>query len=168
MWLTLLCEVCASRRAEYRLGVFEIKDLVWPLDPTIFRTPRAGVLPDPFPAVKEWDVARCRQCGSRPFLNAIPQRDGTVMLIDGRRYPRGAEGRILTLEQGYIPIPGYPGGPKVVSDNDGNLGVVVEQIGPGAPPASDATDGPATCPVCGREYQSAANLAKYHRCKGAR
>ena len=110
MKLTLLCEMCHVKHFETRLGTFELDDLKWPMDLSIFKSHAPNLLPDPFPVGLEWKDTRCRQCRSRPFLNFIPQQDGTVMLIDGKRAEKGAEGRLLTLEAGYIPIFGYPGG----------------------------------------------------------
>ena len=170
MKLTLLCEVCHVKHFETRLGVFESDNLEWPLNLTIFKSYDPKLLPDPFPVGLRWDETRCRQCQSRPFLNAIPQQDGKVMLVDGTRKEQGAEGRVLTMEVGYIPIPGYPGAapaPPIIKDADGNFGIVVEQMEkPGAPPF-ETVNGPVTCPVCGQEYQTQSNLDRYHRCKGA-
>ena len=71
MKLTLLCERCKVRHTETPIGVFEYKDLGWPIDLTIFKSPNKELLPDPFPAgmVDDWTWARCRVCGARPFLN---------------------------------------------------------------------------------------------------
>ena len=111
MKLTLLCERCKVRHTETPIGVFEYKDLGWPIDLTIFKSPNKELLPDPFPAgmVDDWTWARCRVCGARPFLNLVPQPNGTVMIVTGDRVEQGTEGNVLTLEHGYVPIPGYPG-----------------------------------------------------------
>ena len=187
MRLTLICEVCFHRgHTVYVLAKFDEHALKWPLDCTIFQSPNPHVFPDPFPAGVDWDVARCRQCGSRPFLNAIPQANGTVMTIEGERVRPGKEGRVLTHERGYVPIHGYPGVAssedyrndrqaierkknigKKIKDKHGNHGVVVESIGPDTPPtgAFDDETGPVKCPACGKEYRSEKNLKKYHKCK---
>ena len=169
MKLTLLCEMCHVKHFETRLGTFELDDLKWPMDLSIFKSHAPDLLPDPFPVGLEWEDTRCRQCQSRPFLNFIPQHDGTVMLIDGKRADKGAEGRVLTLEAGYIPIFGYPGGAfvdPIIADGKGNFGTVVERMDPPGAPPSENDNGPFNCAVCGRWYKTERGLA-IHRCKGA-
>lgn len=161
MKLTLLCERCKIRGVETKIGVFEYKDITWPLDVSVFKSWDKQLLPDPFPVgmVDDWKWARCRQCGSRPFLNFIPQSQRKVMLIDGSRVAKGLEGRLLTLEKGYIPIRDYPNAPEVVVDEDGNFGEVYEKL----------TSGPVECPKCGKVYQSQANMDRYHtNCEGVK
>jgi hypothetical protein len=173
MKLTLLCESCHTKHFETRLATFELDDLKWPMDLSIFKSHAPHLLPDPFPVGLEWEDTRCRQCRSRPFLNFIPQHDGTVMLIDGNRTKKGSEGRILTVEKGYIPIPGYPGGDPLIkvleshiTDADGNFGTVVEQMDPPGAPPSETDNGPFQCLVCGKCYKRPKGLAA-HKCKGA-
>jgi hypothetical protein len=169
--LTLLCEMCKIRHFDTAVGKFNPEDLQWPMDLSIFKSPNPQLLPDPFPVDLLWHEARCRQCGGRPFLNTIPQAGDMVMLVDGTRVKQGSEGRVLTLERGYIPIPGYPGAapspPPVIKDKDGHFGTVVEKMEkyPGAPP-SENDNGPFQCLVCGKCYKKPKGLAA-HKCKGA-
>jgi hypothetical protein len=164
MKLTLLCERCNIRGVETQVGVFDYLELTWPLDPGIFKSWNPDLLPDPFPAlVDSWDVARCRICGARPFLNMVPQQNGTVMIVTGDRVAQGLEGQLLTLEQGLVPIPGYPNAPKPVIDKDGNIGIVVSTTDKEPPKTQN---GPVTCSDCGKEYVTQANLDRYHKCKG--
>jgi len=156
MQLTLLCERCRVRGVDTKIGVFEYAALTWPIELSIFKSWSPENLPDPYPVgrVDDWTWARCRMCGSRPFLNIVPQPDGRVMIVTGERIKQGLEGRVLTLEKGYVPIPGYPGGPEVVVDTDGDIGQVVAAIGP-----------PYACPDCGQEYKARIYYDRFHNCK---
>lgn len=163
MKLTLLCEQCNVRHVQTKLGVFHFKDLSWPMDLSIFKSWNSDLLPDPFPSglVDSWEWARCRQCRGRPFLNTVEQPDGSIMVVDGSKVPQGHEGRLLTEEMGYIPIPDYPNAPEFIITEDG-VGQVVTTA-----EKEPTKSGPVQCPVCGKDYQSQVNLDRYHNCKGS-
>ena len=168
MKMTLLCERCNVRGVKTKVGVFNYDDLTWPLDCSIFKTWNREYLPDPFPAgmVDSWEWARCRTCGARPFLNTIPQADGTVMVVNGERVEAGYEGNVLTAEFGHVPIPDYPGQKLVFIPPQEAEGMVVEQLTQDPPIQKETKNGPVTCPECGKDYKSQANLDRYHNCKG--
>jgi len=172
MQLTLLCERCKIRNVETKVGVFNYSGVTWPLDLSIFKSWNPELLPDPFPAgmVDDWAWARCRVCGARPFLNIIPQSNGKVMIVTGERVEQGTEGNVLTLEHGYVPIPGYPGQKlkfaTIKDEYDLGEGQVVEQLTKDPPHVQQQPkDGPVSCPACGREYVSQANMDRHHKCK---
>lgn len=164
MKLTLLCEQCNIRYTKTEIGIFEYKDLSWPIDMSIFKSWNPEILPDPFPAgmVDRWEDGRCRVCRGRPLLNTVEQPDGSVMIVTGEKVPKGYEGKVLTAEMGYVPIPNYPNAPEYVLSDDG-IGYVVAKTEK-EPAKSD--DRPVACPICGQQYQSRKNLERFHNCKG--
>ena len=164
MRLTLLCEQCNVRHVKTDLAIFEYDDLSWPMNLQIFKSWNPEILPDPFPSgrVDRWEDARCRQCRGRPFLNTVEQPNGLVMVVSGERVPKGQEGRILTAEMGYVPIPGYPNAPEYILSDDG-FGYVIATL---KKEPEEAESKPVACPVCGKQYQSQINLERFHNCKG--
>ena len=141
----LVCEICYSA-----IGRFEPAELHQPLTGAMFSSvrPRREV-PAPFAPSLDWEHMRCPLCNHRPFL-----RRDQVMIAHPACFESHGRG------PSYVTVPEAPAAQPVAQPADAAQASTSQASM--AEPDSEESNGPVTCPSCGKQYSSAASLARYH------
>ena len=160
----LVCEICYSA-----IGRFEPAELHQPLTGAMFTSirPRREV-PPPFAPSLDWEHMRCPMCNHRPFL----RRDQVMIAHPACFESHGRGPSYVTVPEAPAAQPAQTAPPEQTAKTAKSAAQPVAQPADAAQastsqasmaePDSEESNGPVTCPSCGKQYSSAASLARYH------
>jgi hypothetical protein len=156
----LVCEICYSA-----IGRCEPAELRQPLTGAMFTSvrPRREV-PPPFAPSLDWEHMRCPMCNHRPFLRRdrvmtahpscfeTPGMGPYYLLAEEPPAETAKTAKSTAQPEDAAQVAAQPVDAAQASTSQASM----------AAPDSETDNGPVTCPVCGKQYTSAASLARYH------